>query len=122
MSKIFGFCEARRHHWRRRAEGFRGRQGNNFAIRPFNCVGTDTTNAVIEAAAKAKAPVIVQFSNGGAQFIAGKGLKLEGQQAGVLGAISGAKHVHLEQDRIDLVMCFAPSCQVEGFRSTLLRC
>jgi hypothetical protein len=51
-------------------------------------------NAVLEAAAKVKAPVIVQFSNGGAVFTAGKGLKLEGQQAAILGAISGAKHVH----------------------------
>jgi len=59
-----------------------------------NCVGTDSINAVLEAAAKAKAPVIVQFSNGGAQFIAGKGLKLDGQQAAIIGAISGAKHVH----------------------------
>ncbi len=65
---------------------------NGFAIPAVNCVGTDSINAVIEAAAKAKAPVIVQFSNGGAQFIAGKGLKLEGQKAQVLGSISGALH------------------------------
>lgn len=65
---------------------------NGFAIPAVNCVGTDSINAVIEAAAKAKAPVIVQFSNGGAQFIAGKGLKVEGQQAQILGAISGALH------------------------------
>lgn len=65
---------------------------NGFAIPAVNCVGTDSINAVIEAAAKAKAPVIVQFSNGGAQFVAGKGLKLEGQKAQILGAISGALH------------------------------
>ena len=65
---------------------------NGFAIPAVNCVGTDSINAVIEAAAKAKAPVIVQFSNGGAQFIAGKGLKLEGQKAQILGSISGALH------------------------------
>ena len=67
---------------------------NGFALPAVNCVGTDSVNAVLEAAAKVKAPVIVQFSNGGAAFTAGKGLKLEGQQAAILGAISGAKHVH----------------------------
>ncbi len=69
-------------------------KANNFALPAVNCVGTDSINAVIEAAAKAKSPVIIQFSNGGAQFVAGKGLKLEGQQAAIIGAISGAKHVH----------------------------
>ncbi len=69
-------------------------QENGFALPAVNCVGTDSVNAVLEAAAKVKAPVIVQFSNGGAVFTAGKGLKLEGQQAAILGAISGAKHVH----------------------------
>lgn len=67
---------------------------HNFALPAVNCVNTDSVNAVIEAAARVKAPVIIQFSNGGAAFFAGKGLKLEGQQAGVLGAIAGAKHVH----------------------------
>lgn len=67
---------------------------NNFALPAVNCVGTDSINAVLEAAAKVRAPVIVQFSNGGAAFIAGKGFKGEGQQAAVLGAISGAHHVH----------------------------
>ena len=67
---------------------------NKFALPSVNVVGTDSINAVLEAAAKARAPVIIQFSNGGAQFYAGKGLKLEGQQAAILGAISGAHHVH----------------------------
>lgn len=67
---------------------------NKFALPSVNVVGTDSINAVLEAAAKAKAPVIIQFSNGGAQFYAGKGLKLEGQKAAILGAISGAHHVH----------------------------
>lgn len=67
---------------------------NHFALPAVNCVGTDSINAVLETAAKVKAPVIIQFSNGGAAFIAGKGLKAEGQQAAILGAISGAHHVH----------------------------
>jgi fructose-bisphosphate aldolase class II len=67
---------------------------NKFALPAVNVVGSDSINAVLEAAAKVKAPVVIQFSNGGAAFNAGKGLKLEGQEAAVLGAISGAKHVH----------------------------
>ena len=69
-------------------------KAGNYALPAVNVVNTDTVNSVLEAAAKAKAPVIVQFSNGGASYFAGKGLKLEGQQAAVLGAIAGAKYVH----------------------------
>jgi fructose-bisphosphate aldolase, class II len=68
---------------------------NNFALPAVNVISTDTINSVLEAAAKVKAPVFIQFSNGGAQFFAGKGLKAEGQQAAILGAISGAQHVHI---------------------------
>lgn len=67
---------------------------NGFALPAVNCVNTDSINAVLEAAAKVKSPVIIQFSNGGAAFLAGKGIKLEGQQPQILGAIAGAKHVH----------------------------
>ncbi|MDR3432973.1 MAG: class II fructose-bisphosphate aldolase [Rouxiella aceris] len=68
---------------------------NSFALPAVNCVGTDSINAVLEAAAKVRSPVIVQFSNGGAAFIAGKGLKTDvAQGAAILGAISGAHHVH----------------------------
>lgn len=65
-----------------------------FAIPAVNVTGTDTINAVIETAANLNSPVIIQLSNGGAAFYAGKGLKMEGQQAAILGAISAAKHVH----------------------------
>jgi len=70
-----------------------------FALPAVNCVGTDSVNAVIEAAAKVKSPVMIQFSNGGAAFYAGKGLKLDGQEAQILGAISGAQHVHLVAEK-----------------------
>ncbi len=66
----------------------------NFALPAVNVVGSDSINAALEVAAKANSPIIIQFSNGGAVFNAGKGLKLDGQQAAVLGAIAGAKHVH----------------------------
>lgn len=67
---------------------------NNFALPAVNAIGTNSINAVLETARDLKAPVIVQFSNSGAAFIAGKGLSNENQQASILGAISGAKHVH----------------------------
>ncbi len=76
-------------------EVFRIANENDFAIPAVNVVGTNSVNAVIEAAKEVNSPIIVQLSNGGAQFYAGKGLKLEGQAAPVLGAISAAKHVHL---------------------------
>jgi fructose-bisphosphate aldolase, class II len=94
MSKIFDFVKPGVITGDDVQKVFAIAKANKFALPAVNCVGTDSINAVLEAAAKAKAPVIVQFSNGGAQFIAGKGLKLEGQQAAILGAISGAKHVH----------------------------
>lgn len=65
-----------------------------FALPAVNVIGSDTINAVMETAAALKAPVIIQFSNGGAQFNAGKGLSNEGQQAAIHGAIAGAKHIH----------------------------
>ena len=65
---------------------------NKFAIPAVNVVGTDSVNAVLEAAAKVNSPIIVQFSNGGAGYYAGKGLKTS--DAAVLGAVSGANHVH----------------------------
>ncbi|NVJ52804.1 MAG: class II fructose-bisphosphate aldolase [Campylobacteraceae bacterium] len=65
---------------------------NKFAIPAVNVVGTDSVNAVLEAAAKVNSPVIIQFSNGGAQYFAGKGLKTA--DAAVLGGVSGAIHVH----------------------------
>ena len=66
----------------------------NFALPAVNVVGTNSMNAVMETAKAVNSPVIIQFSNGGAGFIAGKGLPNDGQQATVTGAISGAKHVH----------------------------
>lgn len=65
-----------------------------FAIPAVNVTGTDTINAVLETAASVNSPVIIQLSNGGAAFYAGKGLKAEGQTAAVLGGISAAKHVN----------------------------
>ncbi|QJC31578.1 class II fructose-bisphosphate aldolase [Enterobacteriaceae endosymbiont of Donacia tomentosa] len=68
---------------------------NNFALPAVNCIGTDSINIVLETAAKVRSPVIIQFSYGGASFIAGKGLQNKNPLlASIIGAISGAKHVH----------------------------
>ena len=65
-----------------------------FALPAVNVTSTSTVNAVIEAAAKLNAPAILQFSNGGAQYFAGKGLSNANEKAAILGGISGAKHIH----------------------------
>jgi fructose-bisphosphate aldolase class II len=65
-----------------------------FALPAVNVIGSNSINGVLETAAELKAPVIIQFSNGGSQFNAGKGLSNEGQRAAIAGAIAGAKHVH----------------------------
>ena len=75
-------------------EIFRFAKEKGFALPAVNVIGSDSINAVMETAAQLNAPVIIQFSNGGAQFNAGKGLSNEGQQAAILGAIAGAKHIH----------------------------
>ena len=67
---------------------------NQFALPAVNCIGTNTINAVLETAAKVNSPVIIQFSNGGAQFIAGKGMPNDKLQANISGGISGALHIH----------------------------
>jgi fructose-bisphosphate aldolase class II len=65
-----------------------------FALPAVNVIGTNSINAVLETAREVNSPVIIQFSNGGAQFFAGKGLDNSSQQASIAGAISGALHVH----------------------------
>lgn len=69
-------------------------KAGGFALPAVNVVGTNSINAVLESAAKNKSDVIIQLSNGGAQFYAGQGLE-DGFKAKVLGAVSAAKHVHL---------------------------
>lgn len=65
-----------------------------FALPACNVIGSSNINAALETAVRLNAPIIIQFSNGGAQFNAGKGFKNEIQRADVLGAIAGAKHIH----------------------------
>ena len=73
---------------------YRDAKENKFALPAVNTIGTDTINAVLETAAKVNSPVIIQFSNGGAQFMAGKGMPNDKLQANISGAVSGALHIH----------------------------
>tara|TARA_B100000886_G_scaffold170230_1_gene116561 strand:- start:122 stop:1192 length:1071 start_codon:yes stop_codon:yes gene_type:complete len=66
----------------------------SFALPAVNVVGSNTVNAVMETAAELNSPVIIQYSNGGSQFMAGKGMTNENQKAAIAGSVSGAKHVH----------------------------
>ncbi len=75
-------------------EVFAYAKANNFALPAVNVTGSNTINAALEAAREVNSPIIIQFSNGGAAFVAGKGLSNENQLASINGAISGAHHVH----------------------------
>jgi len=70
-------------------------KARQFAMPAVNVINTSTVNAVMETARDLNAPAIIQFSNGGAQFYAGKGLDNAGQRACIAGAVSGARHIHL---------------------------
>jgi fructose-bisphosphate aldolase class II len=75
-------------------EIFRYAKEKAFALPAVNVTGSSTVNCVIETAAKLNAPVIIQFSNGGAQFNAGKGLSNANEQSAILGGVAGALHIH----------------------------
>jgi fructose-bisphosphate aldolase class II len=73
-------------------------KAKNAALPAVNVVSTNSVNAVLETAKAVNSPVIIQFSNGGASFYAGKGLSNEGQSASIKGAIAGALHIHTLAD------------------------
>ncbi len=76
-------------------EIFKLAKEKKFALPAANVIGSNSINTVLETAAELNAPVIIQFSNGGAHFNAGKGLTNKNEKATIVGAIAGAKHVHL---------------------------
>lgn len=76
-------------------ELFEKAKQHQFALPAVNVTGTNTINAVMETAKAVNSPVMIQLSNGGAQFYAGKGMANDQLQACILGAVSAAKHVHL---------------------------
>ncbi len=67
---------------------------NDYALPAVNVIGTNSVNAVLETAKAVNSPVMIQFSNGGGVFFGGKSLSNEGQNAAIMGSISGAMHVH----------------------------
>lgn len=75
-------------------EVFKLAKSKAFALPAVNVIGSNTINAVLETAAELNSPVIIQFSNGGAQFNAGKGLSNTNEKAAIAGAVAGAKHIH----------------------------
>lgn len=75
-------------------EIFKHAKENNYALPAVNVIGSNSINGVLETAAEIKSPVIIQFSNGGSKFNAGKGLSNDDEKAAILGAATGAKHVH----------------------------
>lgn len=75
-------------------EIFKLAKEKGFALPAVNVIGSNSINGVLETAKALNAPVIIQFSNGGAQFNAGKGLGNDDQKGAIAGAIAGAKHVH----------------------------
>ena len=76
----------------------------SFAMPAVNCVNTSTVNGCLETAAALNAPVMIQFSNGGGIFYAGKGMSNENQQAAIAGSISGAQHVHMMAEKYGAVV------------------
>ena len=73
-----------------------------FALPAVNVVGSSSINGVLETAKKLNSPVIIQFSNGGACFNAGKGLSNESQESAIAGAVAGAKHIHIMAKAYDV--------------------
>lgn len=76
LMKLLGYCKK-----------------HEFALPAVNVVSSSSINAVLEAAAKARSPVMIQLSNGGGVFYAGKGLSNANQAAAVAGSVSAALHV-----------------------------
>ena len=75
---------------------------NEYALPAVNVVSSNSVNAALEAAKEVESPVIIQFSNGGAVFFAGKSLSNESEKAAVAGAVSGAHHVHRMAEAYDV--------------------
>jgi fructose-bisphosphate aldolase class II len=73
---------------------FQHAKANSYALPAVNVTSSSTVNGALEAAAKLNSPIIIQFSNGGAQFFAGKGLSNENEKSAITGGVAGAKYVH----------------------------
>src|SRR5258708_37286531 len=85
---------------------YKDAKDNQFALPAVNTIGTNTINAVLETAAKVNSPVIIQFSNGGAQFFAGKGMPNDKLQANIIGGVSGALHINTLAEYYSVAVLF----------------
>ncbi len=68
-------------------------KANAFALPAVNCINTNSVNAALAAGREVGSPMMIQFSNGGAQFFIGKGVSKEAQLGPILGGIAGAHYV-----------------------------
>lgn len=94
---------------------------NDYAIPAVNVIGTNTVNAALETARDVNSPLIIQFSNGGAAFYAGKGLSNTDQKAAILGGISGAQHVHQLAEAYNVpVILHTDHCAKIYFRGSMV--
>ncbi|GAB4256558.1 MAG: class II fructose-bisphosphate aldolase [Vicingaceae bacterium] len=83
-------------------EIFKLAKSKGFALPAVNVVGSNSVNTVMETAKEVNAPVIIQFSNGGAHFNAGKGLSNDGEKAAIAGAVAGAYHIHILAEKYEV--------------------
>lgn len=85
---------------------------NGYAIPGVNIVGTNSINSCMEAAAKYGGPIMVTFSKGGGQFIAGKSLANEDDAASIAGSVAGALHVRAVAEQYGIpVVLHTDHCQ-----------
>lgn len=77
---------------------FRQAREEHFALPAVNVINSNTINAVLETAREVKSAVIIQLSNGGAHFFAGKSLPNTNQTVAITGAIAAAEYVHSVSD------------------------
>lgn len=86
MSLVLGYAQAKK--------VFEHAKSNHYALPAVNVTGTNTVNASLESAKEVNSPIIIQFSNSGASFFAGKSVDNKTQQASITGAVAGAKYIH----------------------------
>ena len=95
---------------------------HRYALPAVNVIGSNSINAVMETANAADSPVIIQFSNGGAKFNAGKSLSMDAQQSAVLGAIAGAHHVNTLAEAYGVSVIFTPTTARGNFFHGWMAC
>ena len=86
MSSVLSFSEA--------IKVFEHAKANQYALPAVNVTSTSTINASLEAAREVNSPIIIQFSNSGGAFFAGKSLANSAQQASIAGSVAAAKYIH----------------------------